>query len=120
MHLIGPRSNSLYRSAAALAALINLTPAWFIYTSFYETIAALEPIFRLEDLTLKLHDSHPEKKYFLSLISLARAQLHYRVYKGEIPDSLVAFNLQHRRSLLSILESQWYVSFSKFNRLVLC
>lgn len=115
MSIIRPRSNSLYRSAAALAALISLSTAWALYTSFYEIIAAVEPIFRLEDLSSNLHDSHPEKKYFLSLIRLARAQLHYRVYRGDIPDSLVAFNYKQRRSLLSILESQQYVSLGSID-----
>lgn len=116
MIVIRPRSNSLYRSAAALAALINLSTAWSLYTLFYESIAAVEPIFRLEDLSSNLRDSHPEKKYFLSLIRLARAQVHYRVYQSDITDSLVAFNLQQRRSLLAILESQQYVSLSSIDR----
>lgn len=69
--LICSRSNSLYRSASALAALIRVSLC-VILIEIYCGISRIEPIFHLETLTRSLHCLHPEKKYFSLLAKLAR------------------------------------------------
>lgn len=98
------RSNSLYRSAAALSALIRLTTSWSLYGHFYISVAAVEPIFHLESLANALDDANPEKKYFLLLIGLARAQLHY-VYDFSAPGITKEFAINYRQKFLEILDS---------------
>lgn len=96
------RSNSLYRSAAALSALIRLSTSDVVYGEFYVSVAAVEHIFHLETIAARLDDSHPEKKFFHFLTGLAQAQLHYisrvRIHIDETAPS-------SRRGLLKILES---------------
>lgn len=73
---------------------------------FYVAIAAVEPIFHLKTLANTLDDSNPEKKYFLLLVGLARAQLHFVGENTEITEELA---LSCRQKLLEILDSSWCV-----------
>ena len=72
------RSNSVYRSFSALAALIRLSyslplncPSAGVYVSF----AADGCIFQLESLARSLGDTCVEKEYLLALVDLGRAAL---------------------------------------------
>lgn len=69
---------------------------------FYHAVAEVEPIFHLESLANALDDSNPEKKYFLLLVGLARAQLLF-IYG----DTKITEELAHsfRQKLLDILHS---------------
>lgn len=101
------RSDSLYRSAAALSALFRLAASWTIlYNEFFVSVAAVEPIFHLESLANALDDSNPEKKYFLLLVGLARAQLHFIKEDTEITEELAH---SFRQKLLEILDLSWCV-----------
>lgn len=95
------RSGSLYRSAAALFALVRLSIS--LYGDFYVAIAAVEPIFHLETLVNALHDSNPEKGYFLILLGLARARYAVSL-DTEVTEELA---LGFRLKLLKILNSNW-------------
>lgn len=104
------RSSSLYRSAAALSALLRLSTSCPWFGEFYVSIAVVEPIFHLESLANALDVSHPEKSYFLFLISLARARLHFILHDDtDISEELA---LTFRRSLLEILVSSRCVVYS--------
>lgn len=100
------RSDSLYRSAAALSALIRLSTTWFMYGHFYVSVAAVEPIFHLETLANALDDSNPEKKYFFLLVGLARAHLYF-IYDEHYEDTEIEeeLALSFRLKLLEILDS---------------
>lgn len=67
------RSNSIYRSAAALAALLRLCscPA---FRRFFRLVSDAEPIFQLEKMK-DLHES-PKKMLFLSLVKLGRTEIN--------------------------------------------
>lgn len=98
------RSDSLYRSAAALSTLIRLSMSAPLYGKFYFAVAAVEPIFDLGPLASALDDSNPEKKYFLLLVGLARARLHF-VQRSEISEITEELALSFRQKLLEILDS---------------
>ena len=73
------RSNSVYRSFSALAALIQLSRSeaeesnvtYFVYV--YPAFAANGLIFHLETLARSLRDTCVEKEYLLALVDLGRA-----------------------------------------------
>ena len=72
------RSNSVYRSFSALAALIRLSQSYSYSPPFpdvYLSFAVNGCIFRLETLGRSLGDSCAEKEYFLALVDLGRAML---------------------------------------------
>lgn len=68
------RSQSIHRSAAALIALIRVSSDFFL-SPFYLAVVSVEPIFHVEALAECLDDSHPEKRFFLFLARLARANI---------------------------------------------
>lgn len=72
--LIHFRSDSINRSALALAALIRVSLA-INRREVYDNVSRIEPIFHLETLLRSLDCSHPEKMFFLLLVKLARATL---------------------------------------------
>lgn len=65
------RSNSIDRSAFALAALIRVSLAQ-LRREIYINISCIEPVFHLETLTGSLPCSHPDRKWLLLLVGLAR------------------------------------------------
>ena len=70
------RSNSVYRSFSALAALIQFTDSNKVscgYSGIYVSFAADGCIFHLETLALSLGDTCAEKEYLLALVILGRA-----------------------------------------------
>ena len=72
------RSNSVYRSFSALAALIQFTDSNKInygYSGVYPSFAADGCIFQLESLARSLGDTCVEKEYLLALVDLGRAAL---------------------------------------------
>lgn len=102
------RSNSVHRSAAAVAALLRLSMTSHDYDSFYRSVAVVEPIFHLETLAKALCNSHPEKIFYLLLLNLARAQLIlFRAPEQSNQPSVLAYSM--RESLLRISKSCRYV-----------
>lgn len=99
------RSRSLYRSAAALSVLIRLSTTWGPYGAFYVLIGAVEPIFHLETLADTLDDSHAEKKLYLFLVGLARAQLHFINRLDTGTNTTEELALIFSRKTLEILDS---------------
>lgn len=97
------RSESVYRSAAALAALVRLCMSNYDYNEFYISVAAVEPIFHLDSLVKALDDSHPKKKLFLSLTTIARVPLHF-IKNPKQFKSHSEFAHTLRQSLLKIFE----------------
>ena len=72
------RSNSVYRSFSALAALIQFTDSNKVslsYSGVYVSFAADGCIFHLETLARSLGDTRAEKEYLLALLDLGRAAL---------------------------------------------
>ena len=72
------RSNSVYRSFAALAALIRFPHSktqLSYYSLVYSSFAADGCIFHLETLARSLGDSCAEKEYLIALVDLGRAAL---------------------------------------------
>ena len=72
------RSNSVYRSFSALAALIQFTDSNKVssgYSRVYVSFAADGCIFHLETLARFLGDTRAEKEYLLALLDLGRAAL---------------------------------------------
>ena len=72
------RSNSVYRSFSALAALITFSytmTGFFNYSDVYLSFAADGCIFKLETPARSLADTCPEKEYLLALLDLGRAAL---------------------------------------------
>lgn len=69
--LIYFRSNSINRSASALAALIRVSLT-IQRKDIYVNIARIEPMFHLERLAGSLACSDPDKKWILLLVKLAR------------------------------------------------
>ena len=101
------RSNSVYRSFSALAALIRLSyslpfnsPSAGVYVSF----AADGCIFQLETLARSLGDSCAEKKYLLALVDLGRAALIAATWHTQGYDDAVM-----RAELLDAIHLQQYV-----------
>lgn len=72
--LIQFRSNSISRSATALAALVRVSLT-FLRREIYVNVSRIEPIFHLETLAGSLPCSRPEKKWLLLLARLARETL---------------------------------------------
>lgn len=72
--LIQFRSNSINRSATALAALVRVSLT-VGRREFYVNVSRIEPIFHLEILAGSLPCSSPEKKWFLLLVKLAKETL---------------------------------------------
>ena len=66
------RSNSVYRSFSALAALLRFLHS-LGYSDVYRSFAADGCIFKLETLARSLGDTCPEKEYLLALVNLGRA-----------------------------------------------
>ena len=72
------RSNSVYRSFSALAALIRFSHSHTItfgFSGVYPSFAADGCIFKLETLARSLGDTCVEKEYFLALVDLGRAAI---------------------------------------------
>ena len=72
------RSNSVYRSFCALAALIRFShslPYPSPFAGVYPSFAADGCIFQLESLARSLGDTCVEKEYLLALVDLGRAAL---------------------------------------------
>ena len=70
------RSNSVYRSFSALAALIKFSHSmtkFFYYSDVYVSFAADGCIFHLETHARSLGDTCAEKEYLLALVDLGRA-----------------------------------------------
>ena len=70
------RSNSVYRSFSALAALIQFSHSYtnlFSCCNVYVSFADDGCIFHLETLALTLGDTCAEKEYLLALVDLGRA-----------------------------------------------
>lgn len=85
------RSQSLYRSAAALVALVNLSTLQELYEAFYYEIATDESSFHLETLAMMALDkTNPERKIILSLTSLARARLYYQTRRFSNPPAALS------------------------------
>ena len=84
------RSNSVYRSFSALAALIRLSQSYSYSPPFpdvYLSFAMDGCIFRLETLALSLGDSCIEKEYLLALVDLGRASCITTVWPFQTYDS---------------------------------
>ena len=102
------RSNSVYRSFSALAALIRLSQSYSYSPPFpdvYLSFAIDGCIFRLETLTLSLGDSCIEKEYLLALVDLGRAAYIVLVWHGRRYDGTVM-----RAELLDAIHLQQYVT----------
>ena len=111
------RSNSVYRSFTAFAALIRFsTEGSPIYTNIYPSFAADGRIFHLETLAHSLGDSYVEKEYFLALVSLGRAVFITQVDTVIPRDASEAERLRFantlRSELLHVLSLQQCVSFT--------
>lgn len=101
LKLASYRSDSIYRSAAALCALVQVSSASGSIGSLYFSVARIEPIFKVETLANSLSDSHPEKEWFLLLAKVARANLYlWKTFKSDSQ-----FSLKLRQSLTSIFGS---------------
>ena len=69
------RSNSVYRSFSALAALTRFSHSTFLYPNVYTSFAADGCIMHLESLAHSLGNSCVAKEYLLALVDLGRAAL---------------------------------------------
>ena len=99
------RSNSVYRSFSALAALIQLsTTIYTLYTDVYPSFAADGCIFHLEKLARSLGDTCAEKEYLLALVDLGRAAFTALMYSMQTYDDAVM-----RAELLDAIHLQQYV-----------
>ena len=87
------RSNSVYRSFSALAALIKFShsnaPVFFSCFDVYRSFAADGCIFHSGTLARSLGDSCAEKEYLLALVDLGRAAFiaatwHKHRYDGTV------------------------------------
>lgn len=108
------RSSSIYRSAAALVALIRLSTSLSAFSDFYVAVASIEPLFHLESLASALENSHPKKTYFLCLTTLARVRLqftsNFEIFGPSVNDykqleSAPEYARILKRDLLEVLES---------------
>ena len=107
------RSNSVYRSFSALAALINLSYSTGksihcadVYSSFAADGCFLQP----ETLALSLGDTCVEKEYLLALVDLGRAALIAAPdiwHKQRYDDTVM------RAELLDAIHLQQYVPFRR-------
>ena len=101
------RSNSVYRSFSALAALIKLSHSynmWFVCCTVYRSFAADGCIFKLETLARCLADSCAEKEYLLALVDLGRAAFIAGGMPNQRYDGVV-----RRAELLDAIHLQQYV-----------
>lgn len=103
---INHRSNSLYRSAAALTALMRLSTTSPSFGKFYFAISNSVPLFRLEARANALNVSKPDKTLFLSVVALGRARLPAKD-RARLKSESVAHSL--RKDLLRTLEYNQYV-----------
>lgn len=103
---INHRSNSLYRSAAALTALMRLSTTSPSFGKFYFAISNSVPLFRLEARANALNVSKPDKPLFLSVVALGRARLPVKD-RARLKSESVAHSL--RKDLLRTLEYNQYV-----------
>ena len=82
------RSNSVYRSFSALAALLRFLHS-LGYSDVYRSFAADGCIFKLETLARSLGDSCAEKEYLLALVDLGRAAYITSAWSEERYDGTV-------------------------------
>ena len=109
------RSNSVYRSFSALAALIQFTDSNKVscgYSGVYVSFAADGCIFHLETLARSLGDTRAEKEYLLALVDLGRAAFIAAALPSERYDDAVM-----RAELLDAIHLQQYVPFSADTKL---
>lgn len=108
------RSSSIYRSAAALVALIRLSTSLSTFSDFYVAVTSIEPLYRLESLARALENSHPKKTYFLCLTTLARVRLqftsNFEIFGPSVDDykqleSSPEYARTFQRNLLEVLDS---------------
>ena len=101
------RSNSVYRSFSALAALIQFTDlnkvSWG-YSGVYVSFAADGCIFHLESLAHSLGNSCVAKEYLLALVDLGRAASIAAIQPRKRYDDTVT-----RTELLDAITLQQYV-----------
>lgn len=97
--LIHFRSDSINRSALALAALIRVSLS-IDRREVYDHVSRIEPIFHLETLAGSLVCSHPEKMFFLLLVKLARATLTANREAGDLLEEF--FDPFHDRATLQL------------------
>ena len=105
------RSNSVYRSFSALAALIQFShslPAISIFSDVYPSFATDGCIFKLETLARSLADTCAEKEYLLALVDLGRAA--YMAIALTEPEDDTAI----RTELLEAIHLQQYVPFRRY------
>ena len=103
------RSNSVYRSFSALAALIRFSYSraqLFRCYDVYPSFAADGCIFHLETLARSLGDTCAEKQYLLALVDLGRAAFIALVTSEQRYDDTVM-----RAELLDAITLQQYVPF---------
>ena len=99
------RSNSVYRSFSALAALIKFShSSSFRFASVYVSFAADGCIFHLDVLARFLADTCVEKEYILALLDLGRAAFTALMYSMQTYDDAVM-----RAELLDAIHLQQYV-----------
>ena len=101
------RSNSVYRSFSALAALIRFSHSTsdFLHCPLiYASFAADGCIFQLESLARSLGDTCVEKEYLLALVDLGRAALIAATWHTQGYDDAVM-----RAELLDAIHLQQYV-----------
>ena len=101
------RSNSVYRSFSALAALIQFSHSYAHLSScsdVYASFAADGCIFQLESLARSLGDTCVEKEYLLALVDVGRAAFITTVYPVQRYDDTVV-----RAELLEAIHLQQYV-----------
>ena len=102
------RSNSVYRSFSALAALIKFSHSIsFRFASVYPSFAADGCIFHLETLARSLGDLCVEKECLLALINLGRAAFIVAAWTFQRYDDTVM-----RAELVDAIHLQQYVPFS--------
>ena len=109
------RSSSVYRSFAALAALIRFSHSYhtfFVCCNVYRSFAADGCIFHLETLSRSLGDACVEKEYLLALVDLGRAALIVGLRSMQRYDDTVL-----RAELLDAISLQQYVPFSADTKL---
>ena len=100
------RSNSVYRSFSALAALIPFShPVPFTFSNVYCSFAA-DGISHLETLARSLADTCAEKEYLLALVDFGRAAFIAAAWHSQGYDDSVM-----RAELLDAIALQQYVPF---------
>ena len=100
------RSNSVYRSFSALAALIRFSYTYVFHSSsinVYPSFAADGRIFQLETLARSLGDTCAEKEYLLALVDLGRAAFIVLAREQRYHDTVM------RAELLDAIHLQQYV-----------